>query len=194
MKVSNRNKKIFIILSTYIILLTSLKTRANENEIKFNEDYKSEKTVPFATYNNWEIYIGNKRYIERIRDDNTSNIYIIDDRSNKDPNMIICNSFKIKTEKEMIDILKIILEYENIYPSNWDRTLKTMKREWIIHNLCHLLNIQIESAENVDLNNLDEEKYNNCINIINEICDKLCMNESETNNTPNSYTKYKRIK
>lgn len=179
MKKIDRNKKIFILLSTYIILLTTPKIKAEENKITFNDNYKIKSDVPFATYDNQEIYIGNQRYIEKINDDNSTNIYIIDDRENTDPNMVICDSHKIKQEKEMLNILKILLEYEKKYPSNWDRTITSMKREWIIHNICYLLNIKIESSENVDLNNADEEKYLYYQNIIKEIYDIIHENTEE---------------
>ena len=195
MKQLDRNKKIFFLLSTYIILLTTPKIKNNDNTITFNENYVIEDNVPFATYNNREIYIGNQEFIERIKDSNSPDIYIIDDRNNKDPDMAICNSFKIKTYREMTSILRVILEYEKEYPSKWDRTLESMEKEWLIHNLCYFLNIRTERTEEVDLNNKDEDKYSSYKNILLDIYNKIYQNNSNQNyNTLSSkYIKAKRI-
>lgn len=192
MKISDRNKKAFFLLSTYVVLLTMPKVKAEEAKITFTDNYRIESNMPFATYGNKDLYIGSKQYIEKIKDNSSEDIYIIDDRENTDPNIIVCDSHKIKTMKEITNILNILITYENEYPSDWDRSLKTMKREWLIHNLCHLLKIRIKSAKNVDLNNLDEEIYINYWNIANEIYNEL--HKENDNNQPHTYIKYKRIK
>ena len=190
MKELDRSKRIFILLSTYIVLLTMPKIKQNETKVIFNNDYEIENSSPFATYNNHNIYIGNKSYIERIKNDNSTDIYIIDDRNNKDPNMEICDSFKINNRKEMISILKVILEYENTYPSNWNRSQETMLREWLFHNLCHLLKIKINNAEHVDLNNMDEKTYTSYVNIITEIYNELYQeNIANNKNVKSRYIK-----
>ena len=84
------------------------------------------------------------------------NIYVIDSRYDDDPNMIVYNSYKIKSLEEIKEILKILKEYERQYPSKWERSILSMEYEWIVHNLAYYLNIYPENSKDVDLNNTDE--------------------------------------
>ena len=154
----SKRKKAFLILSTCIIFLTSPKVRAKESiSINYNEDYQS--TLEFASYGNTRVFIGKSELIDKIRDDNTNDIYIKDQRNLTDSNMSICNSYEIRDKDEMNTILDIILEYERRYPSDWNRTKKSMLNEWIAHNICYDLNLQRRRTMEVDLDNNDEEKY-----------------------------------
>ena len=46
-----------------------------------------------------------------------------------------------------------------MYPSEWDRSLESMRLEWFCHNASYYMNYKIDSSYEVDLNNKDEDKY-----------------------------------
>ena len=153
----NRNKKAFILLSTYLVILFAPKNNKPQYSINDNYEYHSKKE--FASYSNGKVYISNDSIIKRLYDYESNNIYIIDQRGISNPNMEICYSHNINTLKEKKEIISILLEYEKKYPSNWDRTYNSMLNEWIIHNICYKLGIKIDHSISVDLDNADENTY-----------------------------------
>ena len=155
----NRSKKLFLLISTYLILLFVPKIKNNSKEIKYNEEYVYESTIPYASYSNGNVYIVDEDTFKTL-DKDSNDIYIIDSRNAKDSDMAIYNSYKITSDKEMNEILDIIMNYENNYPSNWDRTYESLKNEWDVHNICYYLDINRNSTTNVNLNNADQDKYN----------------------------------
>ena len=155
----DKKKKAFILLSTYLIILTTPKVKSQTYDISINEEYKIYSSEPYARYSDGNIYIGKKSYIDKIRDDTTNDIYIIDDRNNINPNMSICNSYEIRDNKLKSNILDVLLEYEKEYPSRWNRTKSSMLLEWIAHNYCYNLTFRTQSTQHVDLDNKDEKKY-----------------------------------
>ena len=158
----NKKKKIFLLLSTYIIFLFTPKMSACAKEkepIKYNRGYTYESTTPYAYCNGKLVYIANREQIlELLKDDNTG-IFIIDDRSISNSDMAVYNSYKIVNKKEMTDIIDIILHYESEHPSNWNRTATSMKNEWDIHNICYYCNIDRNSTREVDFDKSDETRY-----------------------------------
>ena len=93
--------------------------------------------------------------------------------------MSICNSNQIKNRNDQIEILKIILEYENKYPSNWNRNLDSMMNEWIIHNICYELNLEKPRTEQVDLDNNDEKKYSFIFHLVLNAINELNTNDNK---------------
>ena len=154
----DKKKKSIIILSTCLILLFTPKIKSSE-EIIYNEEYVMESTMPFATLGNSNIYIGNREFIDAIRDDSTDDIYVIDQRDSSNPNMKVCNSYEIRDIDEIKRIVEILLQYELKYPSDWDRTKEAMLKEWIIHNICYDFSFRTNRTREVDLDNNDEKIY-----------------------------------
>ena len=165
----SKEKKALLLLWTYLILIFTPKSKSNNDtkNVIYNEDYIDENT-PYGTYKMKDIYIIND---PTTKDYNENNIYIIDDRNDKDPDMSVYNSYKYNNINDIKAIINILLEYENKYPTEWDRTYKSMKNEWLIHNICYQLHIQRERAGQVDFNNEDEEIYLDFFKIIKEILD-----------------------
>ena len=155
----DRRKKAIILLYSYLIILLSPKTKAQikrkEYEISYNEEYNIDNNNLFASINDIKIYICNG-YSNNI---NPNYIYICDMRDDNNPDIEIYNSYKITDLKEITKILEVLLEYEKKNPSNWNRTIKSMKNEWIIHNICYKYNIEQYRTKEVDLDNSEEEKY-----------------------------------
>lgn len=74
--------------------------------------------------------------------------------------MIICSSCEIKDKDIRNDILEVLCCYEEMYPSDWDRTIESMRFEWLCHNMAYYVNYKVDDSSEVDLNNSDESKYN----------------------------------
>ena len=155
----NKKKKIILILSSCLVILNAPKIKADESSYIVSKDYEIGSSIPFATYNDSNVYIGDQDFIYSIRDDKTNDVYILDQRDANDPSMSVINSYEIRKTKEMEKIIQVMLEYEELYPSKWNRTKNSMLIEWIMHNICYDINYKRERAEKVDLNNGDELKY-----------------------------------
>lgn len=110
-------------------------------------------------YEKGKLYIGDKEYLDSVGEIGKDDLLILDDRWANDPNMKIFSSSLINDPIIQREILLILLEYEENDPSLWDRSLKSMQREWVVHNLMALFSYKIESTYDVDFNNGDEEKY-----------------------------------
>lgn len=114
----------------------------------------------FASYSDGLIYIGDIDYINSLENINSCDILVIDQRDKADPNMVICDSCVINNKDIRNDILGVLCEYEKMYPSDWDRSIESMRFEWFCHNVAYYFNYRVEDSYEVDLNNADEEKYN----------------------------------
>ena len=172
MEKMSKRKRLFIILSTYIILLTTPKIYAEviPDTITYNSEYTTENNDYYASLNNKKIYI-----IKTDRNTFTppdDNIYIIDERDNTDPNMSIIDSFKLN-DKEIREVVSILLKYEEAYPSNWSRSYEAAIRECRFHRYGYSFNLETERTGQVDLNNNDEELYSSYRDIIKEIIDNI---------------------
>jgi hypothetical protein len=131
----------------------------------YKHKYKSDYTIlgddseAFASYSNGLIYIGSEDYINGLENINEGDILIIDERYKEDPNMVICNSCVITDRDVRNEILEVLLEYEIQNPSDWNRSIESMRLEWLCHNMAYNLDYRVEDSCEVDLNNADEEKY-----------------------------------
>ena len=148
---NNRRKKSFALFIIYSFIIFKLNSKRSI-KVNYNEDYNKYSDSYFACIDDKNIFVVDDK--DDAYDDN--NIYVIDSRYDNDPNMIVYNSYKIKSLEEIKELLKILKEYERQYPSAWERSILSMEYEWIIHNLAYYLNIFPESSKDVDLNNMDE--------------------------------------
>ena len=162
MKKLDSNKKAFIILTACIVLLSSAKFKIHQYtpNITFNQEYEIDSEQYFGTYRKGRIYIGSREFIEKIFDESTNDVYIVDLRDGSNPALTIVNSYELRNKDEMKDILTVMQEYERRYPSNWDRTRDSMMNEWSIHNILYDLSFERSHTKEVDLDNGDEEIYN----------------------------------
>lgn len=131
----------------------------------YNHQYRSDYEIlpnereAYAQCDDMLIYIGNQKYLENIKNNNENAILVLDERSTKDPNMVIYNSCDIKDKDTINNILEVLCEYEEENPSSWDRSIESMRMEWFMHNLGYYFNYRIDHTRDVDLNNNDEKKY-----------------------------------
>ncbi len=84
-------------------------------------------------------------------------IYVLDDRRNvRMPNMEIRFSYRQHAKSERDAVLAVLRNIECNDPTGWQRTERSMCREWEIHNLAYRLHLCRRSARHVDLDNKDE--------------------------------------
>ena len=114
---------------------------------------------PYASYSCGFVYIGDKEYLNSLEGLSLNDILVLDERDQKDPNIEIYNSYIINDKDIRNEILEIICCYENEYPSEWDRSIESMRLEWFCHNVSWYLNYKTDRTSEVDLNNKDEERY-----------------------------------
>lgn len=63
----NKNaKKVYLLISTYLIFLLVPKLKNNSKEITYNKDYVYESTIPYASYSNGDVYIINEDLLQEI--------------------------------------------------------------------------------------------------------------------------------
>ncbi len=87
-------------------------------------------------------------------------VIALDERGIKDPNIRVIDSHRITDINKMKKIIEEILEYdksENEY--NWNRSAKSMEREWLVHNICYFLGIETQRTSSVDFTNSEEDIY-----------------------------------
>lgn len=142
--------------------LTFFSTRERKYEPDYEIVAEDEFDNPFARYSKGNIYIGSEEYINYIKPYvNEEDILIIDSSSiSDDPNFTIIDSYLIEDKDLINEILEVIIAYAELHPSHWNRSIESMRNEYMIHNIFYNLNYERERTSSVDLNNEDEEKYN----------------------------------
>ena len=136
-----------VLLSAYLV-----------DEPNYNSSYEIlDCDDAYAECSCGKVYIGNAFFLRNIDDEHA--ILVEDQRRGKDPNMKIYNSCRINTREDRNDVLEILQKYEEEHPSNWDRTIESMRLEWLMHNISYVFNFEKHRTEDVDLDNEDEIKY-----------------------------------
>lgn len=148
-----RKRVAFLIILYNFMIYKYFNKMFDKNEITFYPNYTQNEITPYAKYNEKDIYIVENE--EFIIEENGA-VCVVDSRYDSDPNMKIMNSCDINDLREMRDILMVLKQYENDFPSNWNRTISSMEYEWILHNVCYRLCYERCSTKDVDLNNNDE--------------------------------------
>lgn len=124
----------------------------------YNPNYKIlEGEEAYGEYPLGRVYIGTEDYINSlVKEEN--NVYVLDERESNN-NIKILNSYKITNRNYQTDILNIINNYEEKYPTEWDRSIETMLTEWNAHNFCYNINYRRDHTTDVDFENSEEEFY-----------------------------------
>ncbi len=155
----DKRRRIYALISAYIMLIGCYFSSWKKQDVVYNESYQYQSSDPYAYFGNGKVYICDEYTIGQIRDDSTNDFYIVDSRSNRDPDIKICNSYEVLDPIKMYKLLNILLRYESEYPSEWNRSLISMILEWMGHNFGYYSNIEQHRTSEVDLNNADENKY-----------------------------------
>ena len=152
----NKWKRVLAFVTAFIITLSC------HMGIEPPLDYELLEDSPaFARYSGGLVYIDDKENHQCLLQE--GDVLILDERYYKDPNIKICDSYRVKTYKERKEILEILCLYEEMFPSRWDRSLESMLLEWSLHNKSFFFDYEIDSSTDVDLNNADEEKYDHVV-------------------------------
>ena len=117
--------------------------------------------TPQGEYSNGRIFFGPKDYIESIQESvGPYDVLIIDERDyKKNPNVKILDSYKIDDPMQMLEIIEFLDQYEKDNPTEWERSIISMIREWAFHNLLYSLQIKTSHTKDVDLDNIEENYY-----------------------------------
>lgn len=168
MKINTKKKLLYLFTALTVIQLLPIEdTRYIEGSKEIIAEYNDD-ILPFAYYKEGKVYIGDIKYIQKaskICDDN--DILILDERQTKNPNMKIYNSYKIVDNDIKKEVLKILQDYEQTYPSEWNRTFESMYNEWVIHNVLYDFKIKVKHTSDVDLDNEDETLFRNITDLNN---------------------------
>ena len=128
-----------------------------------NYEIYDENDDAFGRYSKGKVYIGNTEYLESLKNINEDDILVLDHRYGENPFMKVYNS-NIITDKEVRnEILEVLCEYEKCYPSPWDRTIESMRVEWLMHNVSYFFDYESHRTRDVDLDNNDEHNYDNIL-------------------------------
>ena len=152
------NKKVKYVLVTTATIFT---VAYFNNDYNYNPTYEilDESDDAYAIYPKGKVYIGDKKYIESLRDVKDTDILVEDQRKTRE-NMKIVSSYKIKDKDLRNDIICILVEYEKDNPTDWDRTIESMRVEWFVHNFLYDINYEIDRTKDVDFQNDEEKTYN----------------------------------
>lgn len=156
-------KNILVYLSALLVALSLSQSKHKKSEIETDTNDKSYEIC--GTYNRGNIYVcktlSNVDKVYEVCNEN--DVVVVDQCDLKDPNMKIVSSYKITDKEEMKQILNVIKDYCNDKHPNFERSIKSMQNEWIVHNICSNLSIKRDHTDDVDLNNGDETLYNSKI-------------------------------
>ena len=141
-----------LLLMESLLLLTACSAK---NESK---EYEVTNPLAYAAYQDGHIYIGDQDFLDIIYPQK-GDVLILDARHEDDPDYKIMDSYLIRDRNKQRVILEALCDFEKDHPSDWERSIESMESEWFLHNLCYFLNIRVDSSRNLDLNNMDEEKY-----------------------------------
>ncbi|MCX4365817.1 MAG: hypothetical protein OSJ70_08625 [Bacilli bacterium] len=149
------------ILFASIILLAILYIPDHQyKSIDIQEVFSENDNVRIFNYSLGQVFIGDYNTIKKmVQTADETDIFIVDYRKIDDPDMQVISSYKIKNIDIINEILEIMLYYEKTDPTNWNRTLSSMRNEWEMHNYSYFFHYDEDRTRDVDLNNADENKY-----------------------------------
>ncbi len=153
----SRLEKNIIALGIVISLLSS---SCKGLETSKNYEIIEDSSSAYARYKDGLIYIGDEEYILGL-DPHEHDILVVDRRDSENPDMKVISSYQIDAPLVRKSIIEVLQEYEEEYPSLWERTTESMEAEWSIHNLFYQLDYEKERSSDVDFDNEDEEIYSN---------------------------------
>ena len=148
------------IIITSITLMGLLFVRIEKNYVytpRYSIVDNNKKNIWQAKYRYGNVYIvKDLSYIKKVND---NDIIVLDARSDPDPDMTIISSYEVTDKEARNDVLRIIMEYESCYPSDWDRSMESLRLEWFIHNTLYDIDYKRDHTDNVDFDNSDEKEY-----------------------------------
>ena len=158
MKIKSIVKKLTLYSSLVALLLTLSSSNINKKSSSYyREGIKLEKGK--IEYQYGTIYIGDEEYLNSIDSLKKNDLLVLDSRSDTDPDLKVIDAYKIDDPIIRDEILEGLLFYEEIFPTDWERSLNSMRREWYVHHTLYVLGYQVDRTKDVDFNNNDEKVY-----------------------------------
>ena len=123
-----------------------------------------DEAILIGTYNDGRRYVyvvTTEEQFEIMRKSGRFVVAIYDNRAAKNPDMRICNSYRIFNANHQRDIAQLMLDYNDANPVNpaWSRTLDSLVKEWKYHNFAHnFLWYKPAQTAHCDFDNADEGK------------------------------------
>lgn len=155
-----KNKKKLALFGALLLLTTY---HAVDYEYHPKYEIIDEYDGAYAKYSLGKMYIGDFQFLSSLSNLSENDILVLDQRGRKDPNMKVFNSRLIFDKNIRNEVLEVLCEYERCHPSDWDRSIESMRVEWLMHNLSYFFNYERNRTADVDLNNADEKYYDNII-------------------------------
>ena len=155
MKNPTKGLKYVLIIGASCVLLTPIHIEREYNNPKY--EIIDDKDGAYAIMPTGKVFIGDEEFINSV-DHNENDILIVDERE-IDENIKILDSYKIKDKDVQNTILCIVKDYEKQYPTKWERSIESMRAEWLAHNAFYNLNYRISSTKDVDFENNEEKFY-----------------------------------
>ncbi len=159
-----RNKKKTLLLMGLCLLLISCRSVKNVDEEENVYPSISDLNGASSGYSLGNIYIGSKGYLLSLKNLSDNDILVEDQRTNRNPNMRIYDSYAINDATIRKEILEAICKYEEDDPSEWERSIDSMENEWYLHNVAYYFSLQKKRAKDVDLDNDAEYKFKASLN------------------------------
>ena len=155
---NKKTKRKLMAISAALILSTTYMSIDHEYHPNY-EIIAENPCGPFGCYSCGYIYIGSKAYLSSLTNLTEDDILVEDQRFSSDPNMKIYSSYRIDDKDIRNEILEVLCRYEECYPSPWDRTIESMRLEWLMHNISYYFDHQTHRTEDVDLDNNEQDYY-----------------------------------
>lgn len=157
-----KKRKRILTIAVSLFLLSSL---SRDQKVEPFYELLDDSSKAFARYSRGLVYIGTQELLDTINPC-PSDVLVLDARDEKDPDMKVFSSHLVDDENDIESIVQILLKYEEIYNSSWERTKNAMILEWRFHNFLHQFNYELSRTTDVDFNNTDEEQYKNVFKMI----------------------------
>ena len=117
----------------------------------------------FASYENGLIYIGDSSFINSLDHVNENDILVVDNRNTDKSSIQVVSSYEITDKDIRNDIICVIDEYLKLYPSDFDRSIESMRLEWLVHNILYGVNYEVDRTRDVDFETNEEDLYSNYV-------------------------------
>ena len=167
------SKKIVINLRMILIILIltlALHSRMRTPYI-YNPHYMIASSESYyATYSKGRVFIGSQEYLDSVRNRiSDHDIVVIDNRNDPDdPYMEVKISDPIYDKEIREEILELIIIYDYYRPSDWRRTLSSMRLEWFANNITYTLKHKLDFDADIVFRNSKEKKYHD-VRVLNRL-------------------------
>ena len=150
-------RKRLLALATAAALLYGVNASDRRNKDYYRPSFVIQKGS--VKYSRGTIYIGDNDYLDALEDLAPGDILVEDDRTGADPDLRVRESSNIHNLDIRHEIICALLCYEEVFPTDWERSEDSMINEWIAHNFLSMFNYKTHRTNDVDFNNKDEDVY-----------------------------------